>query len=280
MMVKKVGVCVRMVLASTALGALFLAAACGGDRPAPRAVSLTEVLDCTGAEEAQAIFPVRRQAQSDAGGEVISLGLGPGNYASGGPDAGPAFDDTQARRRAALVCACRARRNRASADTASTAGDVLTVVGGVGTVGGGAVNGVAATDVDSTTRKTLLTTGIITMGVGALAFGANAALALNKRATTLESTANDQEYAAAVLWNDAAGEDQWSRAWSACVTAEGSEKTTRLDNPAAAFASDAGTPKSGDAGGASDGGGDGGKSTTLNELRGTPSTTVEAGAPK
>ena len=224
------------------------------------------------------MFPIS-QSLDDGGHDGGRRRLLANDYAGGGPDSGPAFSDPNTRQRAALVCACRARRNRARADRTAFWGDVLTVIGGVGTVGGGVINGVAATGVDDTPRKTLLTAGLITMGVGALAFGANSALALTKRANTLESGANDQEYAAAVLWNDAAGDEKWSRAWSACVTAEGSDKPSRLESPSGAFVFDAGIAIDAGADAEADGAvaPKASASPHLDDLRGIPATSVDAG---
>jgi hypothetical protein len=255
---------------TTAVSGLF---ACGGESPAPKSVPLAEVLDCTGIDDSNAIFPVSHTI-ADAGHTISSLALS-GAFAGGGPDSGAAFSDVSARLRAATVCACRAKRNRdrASADTA--AGDTLVILGGVGTVGGGALNGVAATGVDDTARKTLLTSGVISMGVGALAFGINSALAFNKRATTLESSAADQEYAAAVLWNDSAGTDAWSRAWSACVTAEGTDVADRLANPVDAFSQDAGVSGSSDASGGSPPEGGAKDSAVLGSIQGVGSVSLD-----
>jgi hypothetical protein len=133
--------------------------------------------------------------------------------------------------------------------------DTLTIVGGAGVVAGSVVNGISATGVKDHTRKSLLTAGIITTGVGAVAFGTGAALGLNKQSTALAAAAQDQEYAAAVLGNDKAGDAAWSRAWANCISAEGAEKSVIPDNPAGAF-NDAGAES--DAGQAAGDGADGG----------------------
>jgi hypothetical protein len=229
------------LIAGASAGA-FLLWACAGSQPQQTEIPLSAVLDCTGAYEVTAIFPAIPQPNPvvDAGLVLQELGATPGAFALAGPDSGPAFSEPRVRHRAAVVCACRARRNRGRSDTASTWASILAVTGGLGTVGGGTLNGISATGVDDTTRKTVLTSGIIAMGVGALAFGAGTALALTKTSSSFASAASDQEYAAAVLWNDAAPQVDWDRAWSACVTSEGSDKPLFPDNPASSFSFDAG----------------------------------------
>jgi hypothetical protein len=235
---------------------------------------ITPVLDCTGAYDVNAIFP---PLAPDGGPVLEALGSILGQFAGGGPDSGPAFSDPRARRRAAEVCACRARRNRGQSDTASTWANILAITGGAGTIGGGVLNGVSATGVDDTTRKTLLSTGIITMGIGALAFGAGTALALTKTASSFGSAASDQEYAAAVLWNDSAAPTDWDRAWSACVVAEGSDKPLLPENPAASFSFDAGLAVAVDAGAPAAAEAGAGSSHVNSLVDSVPTATIDAG---
>ncbi len=157
-------------------------------------------------------------------------------------DAGPVFSDRSVRRRAALVCACRARKHRHAAANRDTEADILTWVGGIGLVGGSAVNGVAAATADGNTQKPLLAAGIITTAVGSAAFGMNQALGLAKRSIAHGAAAETQEMAAAILENDNADPVAWSRAWVACVESEGAESLQRLDRPQDAFG-DSGPPR-------------------------------------
>jgi hypothetical protein len=158
---------------------------------------------------------------------------------------GYVFSDEPTRTRAAAVCACRARNNRHHATGSGSASDALTVLGVVGTVGGGSVSGVAATLDSSERRKTVATAGLISLGLGALAFGIGSALDLPKRGFEADSAAEDQEYATAVLLNNQAGLDQWSRAWAICVKAESLVSAARPMEPSTAFQQKEGENQSG-----------------------------------
>lgn len=259
----------RAILATITLVApLFVLFACGTDTPQPKLAPLPSVISCDETYEANAVPIPDAAAYEPRSTEVAQL---LGGFAL---DAGPMFSDPLVRRRAAVVCACRAKRNRSRSDTASAWSDALIVLGAAGTAGGSALNGVAATDVDDKTRKTLLTSGIITTAVGALAFGANAALSLNKRSQAYKSTAEDQEVAVSILLTDNLDETAWGRAWSACAVAEGQDKISRLDDAVAAYKDAAAAASSNPA--AQDGGGSDGSSVSAT-LGGAKSTGPDSG---
>jgi hypothetical protein len=76
-----------------------------------------------------------------------------------------------------------------------------------------------------------------------------------------DSAAEDEEFAAAVLWNDNADPKDWNAAWAACVHADSLLSGARPANPGEVFRDAAGLPSpSVDSGGgvsgagASDGG--------------------------
>ena len=220
--------------------------------------SISPVVNCEAVDDsdllvdqANALFDPQYVEPRPAPAPKMGERMGSGWLQDGGPlDAFPTLDagandpaSVSVRHRAAILCACRARSHRSWARTDGKWSDALTVVGAVGTIGGGAVNSVAATGLEDDTRRALLTSGILTMAVGSAAFALNAALNESKRVEEHHSAAEDEEVAATILWNDHADATQWSNAWIHCAEAEGFASGARLTNPEQAVAqimSDAG----------------------------------------
>lgn len=137
------------------------------------------------------------------------------------PVAGAAFaTEPQFRQRAAIVCACRAKKNRNEARGKGAWADWLTLFGVLGTVGGGVIAGLAVKINEQKRRDLLGSAGSVLIGIGSVSFGISASLGLQRRSAEFDSAAEDQEYATAVLWNDNAARHSWDRAWAACVRGE------------------------------------------------------------
>ncbi|HEX4341002.1 MAG TPA: hypothetical protein VH062_34070 [Polyangiaceae bacterium] len=145
--------------------------------------------------------------------------------------AGNAFSAApEFRHRAALVCACRAKRNRHGSRRNGFFSDLATVLGILGTVGGGAVSALGSRITDEKGRARYANAGSALVAFGAICLSITASLALPKRSVELDSAAEDQEYATAVLWNDNVSEPEWARNWAACVHGESLQSTARPDN--------------------------------------------------
>jgi hypothetical protein len=225
------------------LGALTVAA-CGGSNSSSVAapVSMANASYC---EEGKLFLP----------GALIPPGPSPDGGAPGVPsatiapgptplsaaldalarDAAAPFSNKELRQRAAVVCACRAQRNRKHSTTSGAASDVLVVLGGLATGTSAALTGVASTIEDSDRRKSYGHAGIISLASATAFFGIAAALALTKRTVESASGAEDQEFAAAVLWDDHAGAAAWSRAWAACARGESLTAAARPESPHQVF---------------------------------------------
>ncbi len=141
--------------------------------------SISPVVNCEAVDDsdllvdqANALFDPQYVEPRPAPAPKMGERMGSGWLQDGGPlDAFPTLDagandpaSVSVRHRAAILCACRARSHRSWARTDGKWSDALTVVGAVGTIGGGAVNSVAATGLEDDTRRALLTSGILTMG--------------------------------------------------------------------------------------------------------------------
>jgi hypothetical protein len=158
--------------------------------------------------------------------------------------AGNAFSAApEFRHRAALVCACRAKRNRHGSRRNGFFSDLATVLGILGTVGGGAVSALGSRMDDEKKRARYANGGSGLVALGAICLSITASLALPKRSIELDSAAEDQEYATAVLWNDNVSEPEWARNWAACVHGESLQSTARPDNANASAPASAPPPQ-------------------------------------
>lgn len=234
----------RGVIGVVAVGVIANAWSCGSSNTQePKPVTFVDhVYSCKGdIDQAPTLVEV---PAVDAGrkavlrkGEETLLGMGIN------PDAvstetkwrlGGIVSSREIRRRAALICACRAQANRKNTKAGSWS-DILTVGGTIGVVGGGAINGIAAATKDDNKRQKVQIAGISALGVGGVLFAINAAMNLAQRAQEHVDSAGQQEIAAAVLLNDKAKPEDWGRAWMSCVTASNGSTLSRLSNPESAF---------------------------------------------
>jgi hypothetical protein len=215
-------------------------AACGGASPNTKPLYLDhDRYTCDNVDSVAVLVPVLHVRLPDGGVEERTSALADGgDYAVDNTD--QVLENPRIRHRAALLCACRAGRQRHSSRSNGTWSDILVGTSVIGAGGGTILDGIGATGVDPHTQKTLLSLGITSVGVGALAGAAAIALNLNQRAAAEASGASDQEVAAAVLLNDHSGPDAWTRAWSACVLAEDSTADSRLSEPTLSAFADAG----------------------------------------
>jgi hypothetical protein len=203
--------------------------ACAGD-PTIRVPYSPSMYDCSKGEleTAPTLIAVSGGAGGGAPDKRSLLSMGGYN-----PSPAEVISDPNIRRRAAMICACRAKSARES--PVGGEADALTVLGGVGTIGGGVVSGIAAGVKDDDKRAKLGTVGAISLGVGAVAFGLNTALNLSGRAKEHSNSATQQEQAAAVLLNNNAQPASWGEAWLACTSATDGSTVARRDDPQNSF---------------------------------------------
>jgi hypothetical protein len=213
------------IAAATAVAALATVGGCSGNKGPTRVAFVSSVYDCAEVIGQAPTLVVVEPTPSGLGEEAA-----PADVAAIPDDK---ILDKALRKRAALLCACRAEQARES--NMGTWADAFTVVGGVGTIGGGVLNGIAASESGAEKRKNWATAGAVSLGTGALAFGLNTALNLSGRAREDNDSATEQEIAAAVLLNDDAGAENWGRAWLMCVTSTNASTGARLNAPQASF---------------------------------------------
>lgn len=208
----------------------------GADRRTTATITLFPVPDCNAAKEALVLWPSEDGVPAaDAGDAAAAANIGLEWLAQIDGGFANIITKKPMRLRAAARCLCLAQENYGNASRNGTASDVLVGGGAIGAAGGAVLSGVAANSDDADTRKALLTAGIISTGVGSLAFGLAAALGLSKRATTADTIASEQEIAAAILLNDSASQEAWGRAFATCATDQGSLSSARPDNAADIF---------------------------------------------